>query len=233
MRGGTCGEVFQFSEIADCAVRRTAQSWLSRGPSTPRGDSLRESPYSAQDDNFLLFAGGVATYSGYRQAEIFVGVYWDVVDSYFVVEMGASGTPARSHVTDGVATVDVLPGGDGEAGEMAVAGGDAVAVVEHDGAPVASEEVGEGDGAVGGSDHGRAYVGGDVDAGVEGAFSIKGIDALTERSGDLAFDGPEVGSGIGANPIGGGGILGEAERDANAGGAGQCGVLKSIKLIER
>ena len=124
--------------------------------------------------------------------------------------MRAGGASALAYVADGVAAVDVLSGGDGEAGEVAVAGGNAVAVVEHDGASVASEEVGEGDGAVGGSDHGRAYVGGDIDAGVEGAFSVKGIDALAEGAGDLAFNGPEIGSGIGADPIGGGGIFCEA-----------------------
>ena len=136
--------------------------------------------------------------------EIFVGVYGDVVDADFVVEMGAGGASALANVADGVAAVDVLSGGDGEAGQVAVAGGDAVAVIEHDGASVAAEEVGEGDGTVGRRDHGRAYVGGDIDAGVEGAFSVKRIDALAERAGDLAFDGPEIGSRVGADPIGGG-----------------------------
>src|ERR1700677_3284018 len=128
----------------------------------------------------------------------------DVVDADFVVEMGAGGASALPNVADGIATVDVLSGGDSEAGKMAVAGGDAVAVVEHDGAPVAAEEVSEGDGAVGGGNYGRTYVGGDIDPGVEGAFSVEGIDALAERAGDLAFDGPEIGSRISAEPIGGG-----------------------------
>jgi len=147
--------------------------------------------------------------------------------------MGAGGASALANVADGVAAVDVLSGSDGEAGEVAVAGGDAVAVIEHDGASVAAEEVGEGDGAVGRRDHGRAYVGGDIDAGVEGAFSVKGIDAFAERAGDLAFDGPEIGSRVGADPIGGGGIFGEPERDAYAGGSAECGVLERVKLIER
>ena len=164
------------------------------------------SPTSGQECplHTILLAGGVGAYSGYRQAKIFVGVYGDVVDADFVVEMGAGGASALAYVADGVAAMDVLPGGDGEAREVAVASGDAVAVVEHDGASVAAEEVGEGDGAIGRRDHGRAYVGGDIDAGVEGAFSVKGIDAFAERAGDLAFDGPEIGSRVGADPIGGG-----------------------------
>src|SRR5579862_553399 len=115
---------------------------------------------------------------------------------------------------------------------MSVTGGDAVAVIDHDGASVSAEEVGEGDGAVGGGDDGRSDDGGNIDAGVEGAFSIKWIDTFAERAGDLAFDGPEVRSGVGADPVGGGGIFGESERDAYAGCAGEGGVLEGVELVE-
>jgi len=49
-----------------------------------------------------------------------------------------------------VSRADGLSGGDGEAGKMAVARGDAVSVVDHDGASVAALKVGEGHDAVGG-----------------------------------------------------------------------------------
>src|SRR6266446_615920 len=97
--------------------------------------------------------------------------------------------------------MDILSGGDGEAGKMAVASGDAMSMVNHNGAAVAAQEVGESDGAVGGSDHGRADTGGDIDTGVEGAFSIKRIDAFAEGAGDLAFDRPQVRSRVGAHPV--------------------------------
>ena len=160
--------------------------------------SLRQPPGNSEA---CLLARCERAYSGYGQPQIFVGVYGDVVDSHFVVKMGASGASALAYEADRVAAVDVLSGGNGEAGKVAVTRADAVAVVDHYGASVASEEVGESDGAVGRSDHGRAYICRNVDAGVKGAFPVKGIDAFAERAGDLAFDGPEIGSGIGANPI--------------------------------
>ncbi len=40
--------------------------------------------------------------------------------------------PVAADVSDDLATVNVLAEGDGESGEMAVAGGDAVAVIEVD-----------------------------------------------------------------------------------------------------
>ena len=174
-----------------------------------------------------LGAGGEAAQVGDGQAEIFVGVDWGIVDADFVVEMGAGGASAEADVADGVAAVDVLSGGDGEAGEMSVTGGDAVAVIDHDSATVSAEEVGEGDGAVGGGDDGGSDNGGNIDAGVECAFSVKWIDAFAEGAGDLAFDGPEVGSGVGAGPVGGGGIFCEAERDAYAGCAGEGCALRA------
>src|SRR6266853_216919 len=147
--------------------------------------------------------------------------------------MRACGPSAEAYVADGVAAVNVLAGGDGEARKMAVAGCNSVSVVNHDGATVAAEEVGEGHGAVRGSNHRGAHVGGNIYAGVESAFSIKWIDALAEGAGDLAFDRPEIWSCIGASPVCGRGVLGESERNANAGGAAQGCALQCVKLIER
>jgi len=62
----------------------------------------------------------------HRQPQILVGVYWDIVDADFVVKMRTSRASAEADVADGVATVDILSGGDGEAGKVAVAGRNAV-----------------------------------------------------------------------------------------------------------
>src|SRR5947209_4130185 len=123
----------------------------------------------------------------HREPQILVGIHRSVVDAHFVVQVRTGRASAEADVADGVAAVDVLPGGDGEAGKMAVAGGDAVSVVNHDGATVAAQKISESNCAVSRSDHGRADTGGDIDTGVERAFSIERIDALAEGAGDLAF----------------------------------------------
>ena len=83
---------------------------------------------------------------------------------------------------------------------MAVAGGDAVAVVDHDGFAVSAQEIGEGDHSIGGRDDGLAVGAADIDAAVKCAFTVEWDRALAEAAGYLAFDRPEVGRGIGAAP---------------------------------
>ncbi len=66
---------------------------------------------------------------GDSHAEILVGIDRSVVDADFVVKMGTGGASAGADIGDGVATVNMLSGCDCEAGKVAVAGGDAVAVI--------------------------------------------------------------------------------------------------------
>src|SRR5579863_9674861 len=127
-----------------------------------------------------LAAGGESASVGHGQAEIFVGIDWGVVDADFVVEMGAGAASAIADVSDGVAAVDLLACSDREIGQVAVAGGDAVAVIENNGAAVAAHEVGEFDDAVGGRDHRLAHGSGNIHAGVECTFAVEGINALAE-----------------------------------------------------
>src|ERR1700674_1115646 len=101
------------------------------------------------------------------QPTILVGIPRGVVDAIFVVGVRPGGASAEADVADGVAAMDVLSGGDGEARKMAVAGGDAMSMVNHDGASVAAQEIGEGNCAIGRSDHRRPDTGGDVNTGVE------------------------------------------------------------------
>ena len=148
---------------------------------------------------------------GHSEAQVLVGIHRGVVDADFVVEVRPGRASAEADVADGVAAMDVLSGGDGEARKVAEAGGDSVSMVDHNSASVAAQKISERNGAVGRSDHGRADTGGDIDTGVEGAFSIERINALAEGAGDLAFDRPEVRSSVSADPVGSGGVLGEAE----------------------
>src|ERR1700676_2438764 len=106
------------------------------------------------------------------EPQILVGIHRSVVDADFVVEMGSRRASAEADVADGIAAMDVLSDSDGEARKVAVASGNAVSMVNHDSATVAAQEIGEGNGAVGRSDYGRADTGGDIDTGVKGTFSI-------------------------------------------------------------
>jgi len=127
---------------------------------------------------------------GYCHAKVLVRIHGRVVDADFVVKMGTGGASAEADVAEDIAAVDVLAGGYAEAGEVAVAGGDSVAVIHRDSAAIASEEVCKRYCAVGGGQNGLTYSGGNVYAGVECAFTVEWINALTECAGNLAFDRP-------------------------------------------
>ena len=90
-----------------------------------------------------LASGLVAAASGYGQAEVLVGIDWSVVDADFVVEMGTGGASAHADIADGIATMDLLSRRDGEARQVSIAGGDGVAMVDHDGFAISAKEVGE------------------------------------------------------------------------------------------
>src|ERR1700734_3947006 len=129
--------------------------------------------------------------------------------------MGAGGTPAEADIADSIAAMNVLAGGDGEAGKMAVAGRDAVAVVHHNRFAVSAEEIGESDHAVGGGNDGLAVGASDIHATVKRAFAVEWVDAFPEVSGYLAFNRPEIGSRIGSVPVSGGGIARQSQADAD------------------
>src|ERR1700733_13616609 len=87
----------------------------------------------------LLASGGKSAAVGYGDAEILVGIDRSVVNADFIVEMRTGRTSALAHVADHVAAMHALSSRDGKAGEMPVAGADAVAVVDHDGLAVAAQ----------------------------------------------------------------------------------------------
>ena len=61
----------------------------------------------------FLASRGQAAVVGDRDAEVFVGIYWGVVDADFVVKVRSGGASAFSHIANHVAAVNRLPGGDG------------------------------------------------------------------------------------------------------------------------
>src|SRR5271165_5214209 len=100
-----------------------------------------------------LASGGEAAYVCDRQAKVLVGIDRGIVDADFVVEVRPGAATALANESDGVSAMHVLAGHDRKVRQMAVAGSDAVAVVNHDGASVSAQEIGVSDYAVGGSYH--------------------------------------------------------------------------------
>ena len=117
-----------------------------------------------------------------------------VVDTDFVVEVGTGAAAAFADVPDGIAAMHMLSRHDRKVRQVAITGGNAMAVVDHDGPSVAAQEIGKGDHAVGGR-HDRLSVSrSDIDAAVESAFPVEGVNALAKRTGYRAFNRPEIGS---------------------------------------
>ena len=141
----------------------------------------------------FLASGLVAVALGYGDAEILVGIDGRVVDADFVVQVGAGGASAHANVADGVAAMDLLSGRDSESRKVAVASGNAVAVIDHDGFAVSAQKVGEGYYAVGGRDDGMTERAANINAAVKCAFSVEWVDALAETAGNLAVNRPQAG----------------------------------------
>ena len=113
-------------------------------------------------------------------AQVLVRINWDVIDSDFVVEMRAGAASAVTNVADGIPTMHVLPGIHGEALHVSIACGDAMAMIENDGASVSTHKVGELDNGICRC-HDRLTVHAtNVDAGVESALTIEWIDAFSK-----------------------------------------------------
>src|SRR5882672_314159 len=145
--------------------------------------------------------------------------------------MGAGAASALADVSDGVAAVYVLARDAGEAAQVAVAGGDAAAVVDDYGASVAAQEVGKHDHPVG-RRHYRLPVGGsDINTTVEGAFSVERVNALAKRSCDGSFHRPKIRGGIRPQPVGRGRIAGQTQRNSGHGSAIQRRGFERAQLV--
>jgi hypothetical protein len=96
------------------------------------------------------------------------------------MEVGTGAASAQANVSEDVAPPHMLAGAHGEPGKVSEAGNDSVAVIENYGTTVAAHIVSKVDKAISRSNHGLADDGGNVDAGMEGAFAIEGINALAK-----------------------------------------------------
>ncbi len=115
-----------------------------------------------------------------RHAEIFVRVDRSVVDADFVVKVWTGRASAQSNVSDCVAAPHVLPGNYRKVGEVTVTRADAVSVVNHHCATVAAHEISEGDRSIGRSHHWLPNASRNINAAMEGAFTVEWIDALAK-----------------------------------------------------
>src|SRR4030088_1809738 len=111
---------------------------------------------------------------------------------------------------------------------MAVAGTDAVTMVEHHGFAVTAKEVDEGDHPVRRGNHLMSIVAADIYTAVECAFTVKRIDALSEAARYLPFDRPEVWCRIGPEPVRRGGVACQAKSNADRGRAAQRRTTQSV-----
>ena len=111
---------------------------------------------------------------------------------------------------------------------MAVAGSDAVTMVEHDDFAITAKEVDEGDHRVRRGNHLMSIVATDVYTAVECAFTVKRIDTLPEAARYLPFDRPEVWCRIGTEPVRRGGVTRQAKSNADRGRAAQRRATQSV-----
>ena len=170
-------------------------------------DERRLARTNSASENWGRLAAGLETAAlGEGKTKIFIRIDRRVVNANLVVEVRSCRPSAEADITDGIAPMHVLTGGDGEAGKMAVTGGDSVAVIDHEGLTVPAHEIGERNDAIGGGDDRVAVIAADIYAAVKCPLAVERIDALTEASRNLAFNRPEIRSRVGAIPIGRGGV---------------------------
>ncbi len=93
--------------------------------------------------------------------------------------------PADAGVADDFAALDARPGNRRERREMGVPGGDAKAVINHNQPAVSGMILRSGDDPIRSRVNWRAVVRGDIDAGVERAFTAERVQALTEAVRDV------------------------------------------------
>jgi hypothetical protein len=119
-----------------------------------------------------------------------VGVHRCVVDAHFVVKMGAGAAATFADVSDCVSAVYVLARDAGEVAKVAVARGDAVAVINDDGTSITAHEVCEYDDSIGWGYHRLAIAGSNINTAVERTLSVERVDAFAKGSRDRTFHRP-------------------------------------------
>jgi hypothetical protein len=115
--------------------------------------------------------------------QILRGINRGIVNADLVMQVRTGAVARRAHIAQDVTAANVLSCDDRESRKMSVQGFHAVAVIEHDFASIPAAHTGLEDGAVRRRANRIALAGGDVDPGMECAFSIKRIQAGAERTG--------------------------------------------------
>src|SRR5437899_7752635 len=126
-----------------------------------------------------------------REAQVFVGIDGSVIDADFVVEVGTGAAAAQTDISDGISAVHLLSCSYGEVCQVSVAGGEAVAVVNHDGPPIAAQEIGKDHHTVGRGYHRLSVRRTDIHSAMERAFAIERVDSFSERPGHGALYRPK------------------------------------------
>ena len=115
---------------------------------------------------------------------------------------------------------------------MTVAGGDAVTVVHDYSSSIAAHEVGKHDYPVGWRHNGLTISGSDINAAVEGAFSVERVNAFAKRSRNGTLHRPKIGGRVRPQPVGGSRVASKAQRNAGHGSPVQRRGLECAQLVQ-
>src|SRR5215831_7005179 len=103
-------------------------------------------------------------------------------------------------------------------------------MVHDDGSTVAVHNIGKTNQSIGGSDDSSSILTGNIDPAMKSTFTVEWINALTKRSGNVAFHRPKCRRGNRAGPITRGGI-GHFHAYANRGSAAHSRIFQGVKLF--
>ena len=106
-----------------------------------------------------------------------------IVDADLIVQVRTGTVARRTHIAEDVTAANVLAGDDRKPGEMSVEGLHPVAVIDNYFASIPGSHAGLDDGAISGCAYRIAFVGRNIDSGMEGAFSIERIHPGAEGTG--------------------------------------------------
>jgi len=180
-----------------------------------------------------LAASREAARVGERHTEVFVRIDRSVVDPNFVVKVRTRGASAFAYVPNQITTLYSLPRGNRKSRKVTVAGADAVAMVDHDRLAIPAHSIGERHHTVSRGDDRVSIAAADIDAAVEGTFTVERIDAFSKAARYLAFHRPQIGGGVRFDPIRSSGVPGQPHRQANHRCARKGRSAQGMKLIER
>ena len=101
----------------------------------------QKAPAAKKPRRVMRLTGGNSSRIDGRAAQEFVRIHRRVVDAHFVVQVRSGAASAESDVADDLSPTHRLPVGNRESGQVTIAGGNAVAVVDLDHAAVTVVEV--------------------------------------------------------------------------------------------